>query len=249
MILLAMAQGKSFKESLKALEADIQHANTLASEFPRDYDGACLQMRLSYGPAAHFFLFLVRWTDCSLAGALGLLRILIYKVYMDGTTTMSTYERKASFHEFYAYIYPSLQQLDGGISAMEDMKQKSICQEHYKKKVEEEHDHMSEVDLERENECGICMESNTKIALPDCSHAMCLKCYREWRTRSQSCPFCRGSLKRVNSCDLWIFTDSSDVQDMVTIARDNLNRLFMYIDKLPLLVSESVLAVYDTHIK
>ncbi len=63
---------------------------------------------------------------------------------------------------------------------MEDMKQKSICQEHYKKKVEEEHDHMSEVDLERENECGICMESNTKIALPDCSHAMCLKCYREW---------------------------------------------------------------------
>ena len=51
-----------------------------ASEFPRDYDGACLQMRLSYSPAAHIFLFLVQWTDCSLAGALGLLRILIYKV-------------------------------------------------------------------------------------------------------------------------------------------------------------------------
>ena len=51
-----------------------------ASEFPRDYDGACLQMRLSYSPAAHLFLFLVQWTDCSLAGALGLLRILIYKV-------------------------------------------------------------------------------------------------------------------------------------------------------------------------
>jgi len=51
-----------------------------ASEFPRDYDGACLQMRLSYSPAAHIFVFLVQWTDCSLAGALGLLRILIYKV-------------------------------------------------------------------------------------------------------------------------------------------------------------------------
>lgn len=51
-----------------------------ASEFPRDYDGACVQMRLAYSPAAHFLLFLVRWTDCSLAGALGLLRILIYKV-------------------------------------------------------------------------------------------------------------------------------------------------------------------------
>jgi hypothetical protein len=51
-----------------------------ASEFQREYDGACLQMRMSYCPAAHFFLFLVQWTDCSLAGALGLLRILIYKV-------------------------------------------------------------------------------------------------------------------------------------------------------------------------
>ena len=37
-------------------------------------------MRLSYSPVAHLFLFLVQWTDCSLAGALGLLRILIYKV-------------------------------------------------------------------------------------------------------------------------------------------------------------------------
>jgi len=37
-------------------------------------------MRMSYSPAAHLFLFLVQWTDCNLAGALGLLRILIYKV-------------------------------------------------------------------------------------------------------------------------------------------------------------------------
>jgi hypothetical protein len=35
---------------------------------------------MSYCPAAHLFLFLVQWTDCNLAGALGLLRILIYKV-------------------------------------------------------------------------------------------------------------------------------------------------------------------------
>lgn len=51
-----------------------------ASDYPREYDGTCLQMRLSYSPAAHLFLFLVQWTDCYLAGALGLLRILIYKV-------------------------------------------------------------------------------------------------------------------------------------------------------------------------
>uniref|UniRef100_A0A6N2L7W1 Uncharacterized protein n=1 Tax=Salix viminalis TaxID=40686 RepID=A0A6N2L7W1_SALVM len=89
----------SFKDSLKVLEADIQHANTLASDISRDYDGACLQMRMSYSPAANLFLFLVQWTDCHLAGALGLLRILIYKVYVDGTTTMTTHERKASIRD------------------------------------------------------------------------------------------------------------------------------------------------------
>ncbi len=86
-----------------------------------------------------------------------------------------------------AYIYPSLQQLDGGILVGEDMKQKSVCLERYKRKVEEEHGQRSEVDLERENECGICMESNTKIALPDCNHSMCLKCYREWYGHCCSC--------------------------------------------------------------
>lgn len=45
-----------------------------------DYDGACIQMRVSYSPVANLFLFLVQWSDCHLAGALGLLRILIYKV-------------------------------------------------------------------------------------------------------------------------------------------------------------------------
>lgn len=51
-----------------------------ASDYPREYDGASFQMRLSYSPCAQFFLFLVQWTDCHFAGALGLLRILIYKV-------------------------------------------------------------------------------------------------------------------------------------------------------------------------
>ena len=73
-----MAMRKSFKDSLKALEADIQHANTLALGYPRQKDGACLQMRLSYSPVAHLFLFLVQWADCQLAGTFGLLRVLIY---------------------------------------------------------------------------------------------------------------------------------------------------------------------------
>lgn len=249
MLLLGMRRGKSFKESIKCLEADIQHANTLALEFPRDFDGACLQMRLSYSPAAHFFLFLVRWTDCWLAGALGLLRILIYKVYKDGTTTMATYEMKSSLREFYAYILPSLQQLQGGITEIEELKQKASLMERYKKKVEySEEESVPDSDLEWEQECGICMENNTKTVLPDCNHAMCLKCFRDWHARSQSCPFCRDSLKRVKSKDLWVFTELCEVQDTATLTNDNLKRLFMFIDKLPLLVSENVFAVYDPHL-
>ncbi|PHT66535.1 hypothetical protein T459_30960 [Capsicum annuum] len=66
-------------------------------------------MRMSYSPAAHLFLFLVQWTDCHLAGALELLRILIFKVYVDGTTNMSVQERKASIKEFYGLFlhFPS----------------------------------------------------------------------------------------------------------------------------------------------
>ncbi|KAL6657423.1 hypothetical protein ACP70R_005203 [Stipagrostis hirtigluma subsp. patula] len=249
--------GRSFRDSLKVLEADIQHANSLdnvilvhnASEFRREYDGACLQMRMSYCPAAHFFLFLVQWTDCSLAGALGLLRILIYKVYADGTTTMSTHERKASIREFYAVIFPSLMQLHEGINELEDKKQKAICTERYRRRDEDQKMVISEIDDNIEEECGICMEINSKVVLPTCSHAMCIKCYRDWRSRSQSCPFCRDSLKRVNSADLWIYTDNRDIVDMATVRRENLRRLFMYIDKLPTVIPESVFDVYDSHVK
>ena len=48
-----------------------------ASEFLRDYDGSVIQMRMAYSAVAHF---LVQWTDCKLAGALGLLKIMLYKV-------------------------------------------------------------------------------------------------------------------------------------------------------------------------
>lgn len=240
---------KAYMDSIKVLEADIQHANTLASEFPRDYDGACLQMRLSYSPAAHIFLFLVQWTDCSLAGALGLLRILIYKVYVDGTTTMSTHERKASIKEFYAVIFPSLLQLQRGITDVEDKKQKAVCMERYRKKDEDERGSLSDIDVEREEECGICMEMNSKVVLPNCTHAMCLRCYQDWSSRSQSCPFCRDNLKKTCPGDLWIYVEDQDVVDMETVSSENLRRLFMYISKLPLIVPDVIFSVYDSHIK
>ncbi|XP_011077564.1 uncharacterized protein LOC105161543 isoform X3 [Sesamum indicum] len=169
---------KSFKDSLKALEADIQHANTLASDYSREYDGACLQMRLSYSPCADIFLFLFQWTDCRLAGVLGLIRILIYKVYEDGKTTMSVYERKASLSEFYGVIFPSLLQLHKGITDIEEKKQREICATKYRRRDEMEKGKLSEIEIEREEECGICMEMDTKVVLPSCAHSLCMKCYR-----------------------------------------------------------------------
>lgn len=238
---------KSFKDSLKALEADIQHANTMASDYPRDYDGACLQMRLSYSPCAHIFLFLVQWTDCHFAGALGLIRILIYKVFEDGKTTMCLHERKASIREFYGVIFPSLLQLHRGITDVEDRKQREICATKFRRVNEMNKGKLSEIDIEREEECGICMEMNTKVVLPSCNHSMCMKCYRNWRARSQSCPFCRDNLKRVNSGELWIYTSSCDVIELSAIRRENLKRLFMYIGKLPLIVLDPTLVSCDSH--
>ncbi|KAL7136255.1 hypothetical protein ABFS83_10G017600 [Erythranthe nasuta] len=238
----------SFKESLKALEADIQHANTLASDYPKEYDGACLQMRLSYSPCAHIFLFLVQWTDCHLAGALGLIRILIYKAYEDGKTTMYIHERKASIREFYGVIFPSLVQLNGGISDAEERKQREICASKYGRKDDVmDKGKLSEIEIEREEECGICMEMKTKVVLPSCSHSLCIKCYRDWWTRSQSCPFCRDSLKRMNSNELWIYPSNCDIIDLSLFAKENLKRFFAYINRLPLVIPGSIAVSYDPH--
>ena len=65
------------------------------------------------------------------------------------------------------------------------------------------------------------------------------------QARSQSCPFCRDSLKRVNSCDLWIYTSRAEIVDLTAISRENLKRLIMYIEKLPLIVPDPAFVSYD----
>ncbi|CAN8278044.1 unnamed protein product [Cochlearia groenlandica] len=241
----------SFKDSLKALEADIQHANTVALDYPREKDGARVQMRLSYNPAAQFLLFLVQWTDCHLAGTLGLLRVLVYMTYADGKTTMSVHERKTSIKDFYAVIFPSLLQLERGITDVDDRKQKEVCKIRYRSKDEKEKVKLSEIDIEREEECGICMELNNMVVLPSCAHSLCIKCYRNWHGRSESCPFCRDSLKRVKSGDLWVLTERSDTVNLHTIVRENKKRLFVYIEKLSLVIPDQVFtsSPYDCHVK
>ncbi|MBA0635067.1 hypothetical protein Godav_021815, partial [Gossypium davidsonii] len=204
-------------------------------------------MRLSYSSAAQFFLFLVQWTDIQLAGALGLLNIHIYMTYADGKTTMSVYERKASIREFYAVIFPSLLQLQRGITDLEDRKQKEACTVRYRRKDESARGKISEIDCEREDECLICMEMNGLVVLPNCSHSMCLNCYKDWHDRSQSCPFCRDSLKKVDSSDLWIYIEQGEIAELSSILRENRKRLFTYIDRLPLIVPDPVFAPFDVH--
>lgn len=53
----------------------------------------------------------------------------------------------------------------------------------------------------------------------------------------------------MNSGDLWIYTDSEDVVDMETLRKENLIRLFNYIEKLPLVVPDTLLDMYDSHVR
>lgn len=71
-------------------------------------------------------------------------------------------------------------QLHERINEVEDRKQKAICLERYRRRDEDPKTVVSEIDDNIEEECGICMEINVKVVLPTCSHAMCIKCYREW---------------------------------------------------------------------
>ncbi|KAK4758096.1 hypothetical protein SAY87_019397 [Trapa incisa] len=218
----------SFRESIKALEADIQHANSLASALPRNYCGGdTIQMRLCYSPFAPLFMFFMEWMDYSctdiVPSYLGLLHIL---VYADGVPALCSKERKASLREFYAVIYPSLRILEGQISEIKETKMKSRCRG---------------LEAERDEECGICMESQAKMVLPSCGHSMCINCFHDWNVRSQSCPYCRGSLKRVSSTDLWVLTGTSEVVDPETLAMDSLTRFYLYIESLPSLT-------HDTHV-
>lgn len=47
-----------------------------------------------------------------------------------------------------------------------------------------------------------------------------------------------------------MYMDSKDAVDMTTITKENLRRLFMYIEKLPLIMPDNVFDTYDdTHLR
>ena len=73
-------------------------------------------------------------------------------------------------------IFPSLLQLPSGITELDDRKQRRLCLKKFRSRDEE----LSEVDTERELECGICLEVSRKIVLPDCAHTLCVRCFEDW---------------------------------------------------------------------
>ncbi|KAJ0634317.1 putative transcription factor C2H2 family [Helianthus annuus] len=232
----------SYEESLKVLEADIQHANALAAAIPRAKDGARFQMKLVYNELAPLVMFLLQWIDssctCLLPRYLNLVHVLVYKVYTDGRPKISRHGRKATISDFYAIILPSLRRLHLDLVELDypmvgGSKGESSSLAISSKNKPEKESGVKSLDLERENECGICLESCTKIVLPNCCHAMCINCYRDWKTRSSSCPFCRGNLKRVQSRDLWVLTCDDEVVDADRVADEDLVRFHSYINNLP----------------
>ncbi|KAL0904196.1 hypothetical protein M5K25_026272 [Dendrobium thyrsiflorum] len=171
--------------SQASLQSPIYRSQRRASEF-QNKDGAYLQMMMSYSPAAKHFLCIAKWADCSLgvalglAGAFGLLRVLICESRVDGRGAKSKCVKKASIKEFYSVIFPSLIQMQKGITVMEDYNRMTLCIERGRKIADAERRQFSELDIERDEECGICMELNGKIVIPNCCHAMCFKCYSNW---------------------------------------------------------------------
>lgn len=135
-----------------------------------------------------------------------------------------------------AVIFPMLKQIEGNVVGLmeETLKRRQDSE------VEEEKKMGSE-----EDECGICMEMQCKVVLPICGHSMCVACFNEWYIRSRSCPFCRGSLKRVTCDDVWVLTSRCEVVDAMTLAKDNLGCFYLYLENLPLLASDDSLLMYN----
>lgn len=78
------------------------------------------------------------------------------------------------------FILPSLKRLHLDLVEHEYPMFSGSKEESSSTKKPENKTGLKNLDLERENECGICLESCTKIVLPNCCHAMCINCYRDW---------------------------------------------------------------------
>ncbi|KAF9605470.1 hypothetical protein IFM89_017489 [Coptis chinensis] len=228
----------SCRDSLKVLEADIHHANTLAAAIPRAKGGACIWR---WKDKKHIISWKGSdyWRVLWFVNYQTLLKSFWYfsHVGLLASVLTTNFENKIA-----AVILPSLEQLQG--TEMDVTQEKNQRRVEFGRKGIEERKKLFDMDWEREDECGICMELCAKMVLPNCCHSMCINCYRDWNTRSESCPFCRGSLKRVSSSDLWVLTNSGDFLDSETVSKEDLSRFYLYIDKLPRDIPDALFLVY-----
>ncbi|KAL2510312.1 RING/U-box superfamily protein [Forsythia ovata] len=227
---------RSCSETLRVLETDIKHANAMAAAIPNAKNGTRVQMKLVYNQSARIFLFLLRWIDCSCTcfflKYLNLFYILIHKVHTDGRPTISTRGKKATVQDFYAIIYPSLQHLHYDFVELHSTEDENIGSKS-NAKMRLGGGGLTNLGTERDDECRICLQPCTKVVLPDCCHAMCMKCFNAWSIRSVYCPFCRDDLTGVELEDLWVLTSKDDVVDHNTASREELLNFYLYIKSLP----------------
>lgn len=81
---------------------------------------------------------------------------------------------------------PSLQRLHGNLGELDDAKIENLEIGSFDRMRGDSQ--VGSADLEREDECGICLEPCTKMVLPNCCHAMCIKCYRNWYVQTSQNP-------------------------------------------------------------
>ena len=79
-----------------------------------------------------------------------------------------------------AIIFPSLQHLNCNSSKLDISQEEGGGMGMIVRKKLDDKRKIAEGDLEREDECGICLESCTKMVFPNCCHSMCINCYHDW---------------------------------------------------------------------
>ncbi|KAJ4833875.1 hypothetical protein Tsubulata_049224 [Turnera subulata] len=169
---------------------------------------------------------------------------LHYQVCSDGKLEISSNGWRATIREFYAVILPSLERLHGDSMDLDESWEEGQFSEMTLDKKQEDRMRVLDVNKQREDECGIFLEPCTKMVVPSCCHTMCINCYHDWNTRSESCPFCRGSLKRVNSGDLWVLPCRSDLVDTKTVLREDMSRFYLYVKNLPKDIPDAMFLMY-----
>ncbi|KAG5557860.1 hypothetical protein RHGRI_007938 [Rhododendron griersonianum] len=172
----------SHQDSLKILDADIQHANSLTLVM-RNFGLLCTLYTVGVFVAAELMGFCHSKCKmrCVPSDEIGLQSLGTYPFVftpMDGlcaqmgnqTFPLSRHGRKATIRDFYAVILPSLQRLHGVLVEWDDCNEENSDMEITGKIRPECSKGFSSVDLEREDECGICLEPCTKMVLPNCCH-------------------------------------------------------------------------------